>query len=805
MTVASLKPGEKGKIKKIIVDGPMKRRLMDMGLLVNEEIEVERVAPFGGPIEVIVKGYSLSIRRKEAREILIDTIHDNSYIDESQGKAITIAITGNPNSGKSTLINSIAGTRLQVGNWPGVTIDKKEAFITHKDNTIKLIDLPGTYSLSPYTQEQLIARDYLINSKPDLIINVIDATNLERSLFFTIQLLELNLPVIVALNMFDEVEKKGYKIDIKKIQQILGVKVIPTVSTKKKGLNELMDAVLEVAENKTQYLPKHLNYDEDIETAIKEITSIIVNDFPTLTADSPIRWLVIKLIEHDRYVLKETNIPIDSIYKSTAIKHLQKAHGDDLETIIADARYAKATGLVHEVLERPGLKKTEVTKRIDAIVLNKVLGLPIFFVAMWLMFKLTFDLSAPFVDWIDAATAGPINRWSSELLATIGVSQWLVSLITDGIIGGVGFVMVFIPVIAAMMFFITFLEGSGYMARAAFVMDRAMHSMGLHGNSFIPMILGFGCNVPAIYATRTLENPQDRILTSLLIPLISCGARLPVYVLFTGAFFQDSAAIVLWSIYVIGIFLAVVMGIFFRKTIFHGDSPMFILELPPYRIPTFRNLMIHTWEKSKHFVVKAGTYILAASIIVWFLFNLPWGVEHKKDSLLGKAGQTIAPIFKPLGFGTWEATSSLLTGIVAKEIVVGTMGEIYAKEAALKDDETPSFSDDLKLLGTSFMDAAKDAVSNVVSTFGISSFSTEADEQTTGVIPYVRKTFTPLSAYAFMVFVLLYMPCLVTAFAFKQEFGTWKWFGVALIYGFTLAWGMAFIIYQGGTLLGIGA
>ncbi|MCI4625105.1 MAG: ferrous iron transport protein B [Candidatus Magnetoovum sp. WYHC-5] len=805
MTVASLKPGEKGKIKKIIVDGPMKRRLMDMGLLVNEEIEVERVAPFGGPIEVIVKGYSLSIRRKEAREILIDTIHDNSYIDESQGKAITIAITGNPNSGKSTLINSIAGTRLQVGNWPGVTIDKKEAFITHKDNTIKLIDLPGTYSLSPYTQEQLIARDYLINSKPDLIINVIDATNLERSLFFTIQLLELNLPVIVALNMFDEVEKKGYKIDIKKIQQILGVKVIPTVSTKKKGLNELMDAVLEVAENKTQYLPKHLNYDEDIETAIKEITSIIVNDFPTLTADSPIRWLVIKLIEHDRYVLKETNIPIDSIYKSTAIKHLQKAHGDDLETIIADARYAKATGLVHEVLERPGLKKTEVTKRIDAIVLNKVLGLPIFFVAMWLMFKLTFDLSAPFVDWIDAATAGPINRWSSELLATIGVSRWLVSLITDGIIGGVGFVMVFIPVIAAMMFFITFLEGSGYMARAAFVMDRAMHSMGLHGNSFIPMILGFGCNVPAIYATRTLENPQDRILTSLLIPLISCGARLPVYVLFTGAFFQDSAAIVLWSIYVIGIFLAVVMGIFFRKTIFHGDSPMFILELPPYRIPTFRNLMIHTWEKSKHFVVKAGTYILAASIIVWFLFNLPWGVEHKKDSLLGKAGQTIAPIFKPLGFGTWEATSSLLTGIVAKEIVVGTMGEIYAKEAALKDDETPSFSDDLKLLGTSFMDAAKDAVSNVVSTFGISSFSTEADEQTTGVIPYVRKTFTPLSAYAFMVFVLLYMPCLVTAFAFKQEFGTWKWFGVALIYGFTLAWGMAFIIYQGGTLLGIGA
>ncbi|KJR42094.1 iron transporter FeoB [Candidatus Magnetoovum chiemensis] len=808
MTIASLKPGEKGRIRKIMVDGPMKRRLMDMGLLVNEEVEVERAAPFGGPIEVLVKGYSLSIRRKEAREILVDTVNGSGAMDEneeSKGKAVTIAITGNPNSGKSTLINSIAGTRLQVGNWPGVTIDKKEALINYKDKAIKLVDLPGAYSLSPYTQEQLIARDYLINSKPDVVINVIDATNLERSLFFTIQLLELNLPVIIALNMFDEVEKKGYKIDIRTIEQALGVKVIPTVSTKKRGLNELMDAVLNIAENKTKkYLPKQLNYDEDIETAIKEVTAIVVDDFSNIIEDYPIRWLVVKLIEHDRYVLEETNIPLDSIYKSSAVKHLQKAHGDDLEGIMSDARYAKATGLVREVFEKPGLKKTEVTKQIDAIVLNKVLGLPIFFIAMWLMFKLTFDISTPFVDWIDGATAGPINRWSSEILTSLGVSQWLVSLITDGIIGGVGFVMVFVPVIVAMMFFITFLEGSGYMARAAFVMDRAMHSMGLHGNSFIPMILGFGCNVPAIYATRTLENPQDRILTSLLIPLMSCGARLPVYVLFTGLFFSDHAAMVLWSLYLIGIALAVVMGIFFRKTIFHGNSPMFILELPPYRIPTLSNLMIHTWEKAKHFIVRAGTYILAASIVVWFLFNLPWGVENKKDSLLGKAGQIIAPVFKPLGFGTWEASSSLITGIVAKEVVVGTMGEIYAKEASEQTAENTAFIEDLGFIALSFSEAAKDALSNVVSTFGISSFSTEADEQTTGIMPYVQRTFTPLSAYAFMVFVLLYMPCLVTAFAFKQEFGTWKWFGLAVVYEFTLAWGVAFIIYQGGTFLGIG-
>jgi ferrous iron transport protein B len=354
-----------------------------------------------------------------------------------------------------------------------------------------------------------------------------------------------------------------------------------------------------------------------------------------------------------------------------------------------------------------------------------------------------------------------------------------------------------------MMFFITFLEGSGYMARAAFVMDRAMHAIGLHGKSFIPMLLGFGCNVPAIYATRTLDHHRDRVLTSLLIPLTSCGARLPVYVVFTGAFFADSAGTVLWSLYTLGIVLTVVMGLIFKRTIFRGGSPLFIMELPPYRMPSLRGLLIHTWEKGKHFLIKAGTYILAVSVLVWFLLNLPWGVSQKQDSYLGKTGQAIAPIFSPLGFGTWEASSSLIGGLIAKEIVVGTMAEVYAVQGDKEVKETPSLSEDLKEIGVSFFEACRDAAINVFSTFGIASLSGEEDEENNGLKQIVTKAFTPLSAYAFMVFVLLYMPCVIVAIAMRQEFGTWKWFGVAFLYQMVLAWGVAFIIYQGGRLVGL--
>ncbi len=720
-------------------------------------------------------------------------------------RTTTVAVAGNPNSGKSTLINAIAGTRLQVGNWAGVTVEKKEALFEFQGRRIRLVDLPGTYSLSPYTQEEIIARDYLVRERPDLIVNVVDATNLERNLYLTVQLLELGIPVIVALNIYDEAESKGYKIDVKGIEKMLGIAVVPTSAVKKSGLDALLTAVLSTADDLPGHAPKELSYGEDIEKAAGMVSGVLRAGRSGLLEKYPKRWLLLKLMEGDGHVRDEIgdagDVPLDE-----ALRHLKQAHGDDIEAIMADTRYSLAAGLTREVLRKPELRKMEMTEKIDRIVLNRFLGIPIFLAAMWVMFKLTFDLSTPFADWLDAMTAGPFKRWAEAILAGVGAPAWTVSLVNDGIIAGVGFVLVFVPVIFAMMFFITFLEGSGYMARAAFVMDRAMPSIGVHGKSFIPMLLGCGCIVPGIYATRTLENPRDKALTALLLPLMSCGASLPVYVLFTGVFFAAGSGTVIWSLYVLGIVLAIVMGLIFKKTLFRGEAPMFIMELPPYRMPSLHSLCLHTWEKGKHFLIKAGTYILAVSILVWFMLNLPWGVESKKDSYLGKAGQVMAPVFEPLGVGTWEAASSLITGVIAKEIVVGTMGEIYAPEAAQESGdaaEKPTLGEDLKEVVVSFGGAVKDSAANVVSTFGVSSLAAEEEGQS-ALKEAVRKSFTPLTAYAFMVFVLLYMPCVVVAIAMKQEFGTWKWFGIAFAYQTALAWGMAFIIYQGGRHLGLG-
>jgi ferrous iron transport protein B len=716
--------------------------------------------------------------------------------------AITIAVAGNPNSGKSTLINGVAGTRLHVGNWPGVTVEKKFASFEYQGKTINLVDLPGTYSLSPYTQEEIIARDYLVGEQPDVIIDVVDATNLERNMYLTVQLMELGAPVVIALNVFDEAGKKGHTIDTKAMEEMLGVRVIPTVATKKTGLDDLLDAAVAAAQDNGSSRPRVLHYGDDIESAVKTVAAAI-EALPE-TKRYPARWLAFKLMEGDGHVLHVTDARSDiSASIETAVSHLKGAHDSDIESIMADARYAQAAGLTREVLKKTDTTKVELTERIDKVVLNRFFGIPIFLAAMWLVFKLTFDVSTPFADWMEGIATGPLTGWAKAVVALIGAPEWIGSLITDGIIAGVGSVIVFVPVIFAMMFFITFLEGSGYMARAAFVMDRAMHAMGLHGKSFIPMILGFGCNVPAIYATRTLENPKDKVLTALLIPLMSCGARLPVYVIFIGAFFSDHAGTVLWSLYLMGIVLAVLLGIVFKRTLFKGEAPLFIMELPPYRLPSFRSLMIHTWEKGKHFLIKAGTYILAVSIFVWFLLNLPWGVESKKDSYLGKIGQAVAPILEPVGFGTWEAASSLISGLIAKEIVVGTMGEIYAVKAEEKK-EAVSFGEGMKEIGVSFADAVKGAASNVFSSIGFASISGEEDESPGKLTAVLQKSFTPLSAYAFIVYVLLYMPCVVVAVAMRQEFGTWRWFGVTFVYQMILAWGVAFLIYQGGRWLSIG-
>ncbi|MBN2655131.1 MAG: ferrous iron transport protein B [Nitrospirae bacterium] len=725
---------------------------------------------------------------------------------EPNKKKIVVAVAGNPNSGKSTLINALSGSRLNVGNWPGVTVEKKSALLNTSEAEILLVDLPGTYSLSPYTQEEIVARDYLVHEKPDVIINVVDATNLERNFYLTIQLLELGIPVVVAMNMYDEAKAKGFRIDKKSIEEILGVRVINTVATRKEGLDDLLDTVKSVELNPDKFSPKILSYGADIDAAALKTAEMIEEVNHQNIKDIPIRWIALKAIEGDSKAIEDSGLKIDNSAIEHITSHLHAAHDSDLESVMADARYGLVSGLVREALVRPGVQRVELTEKIDRVVLNKYLGIPIFFAAMWLVFKLTFDISSPFMDWIDGVTAGPFSKWSAAAMQSFGLPDWTVSLFTEGVVAGVGFVLVFVPVIFAMMFFITFLEGSGYMARAAFVMDKAMHTIGLHGKSFIPMLLGFGCNVPAVYATRMLENKRDRILTALLIPLMSCGARLPVYALFTAVFFSAYAGVVIWSLYVMGILLAVLMGLVFKKTLFRGEAPMFIMELPPYRMPSFRNLTVHTWEKGKHFLVKAGTYILAMSVLVWFLLNLPWGVEHKKDSFLGRAGQVAAPALEPLGFGKWEAASSLITGVIAKEIIVGTMGEIYTTDErandAVKSENAGSAYNELKDISASFVKAVKESAINVFSTFGISSLALEDDEDAGGLKQLLKKEFTPLSAYSFMVFVLLYMPCMVVAIAMKQEFGTWKWYGLAFAYQTALAWIAAFVVYQGGRLLG---
>ncbi len=721
-------------------------------------------------------------------------------------RAVTVAVAGNPNSGKSTLVNAVAGTRLQVGNWPGVTVEKKEAAFVRAGRELRLVDLPGTYSLSPFSQEEIVARDFLAGERPDVVLNVVDATNLERNLYLTVQLLELGIPVVMALNIHDEAVAKGYRIDAAGIEERLGLRVVRTSATRKEGLDALLDAVIAAADGAPA--PGGPSYGTDLDEAVRAVAQGIERERPELADRHPVRWLALKLVEGDPRVREETGLEAEAL-AGPQLRHLRTAHGEDVEALVAEARYGVAAGLTREVLEKPALPRTELTERIDRIVLNRVLGIPIFLAAMWLVFKLTFDLSAPFGDWIDAATSGPLKRWAAAILGTVGAPDWTVSLVNDGVIAGVGFVLVFVPVIFAMMFFVTFLEGSGYMARAAFVMDRAMHAMGLHGKSFIPMVLGFGCNVPGIYATRTLESWRDRVLTSLLVPLMSCGARLPVYVLFVGVFFPERPGTVIWALYVIGIALAVVMGVVFRNTLFRGAAPAFVMELPPYRMPSLRSVGLHTWEKGKHFLYKAGTYILAVSVVVWFLLNLPWGVEHKRDSWLGRAGQAVAPALAPVGFGTWEAAASLITGVVAKEIVVGTMAEIYAPDSAAGTEEAepvPALREDLAELGLSLLRAVREAGANVVSTLGLSSFSLEEEEP--GASPLkaaVRGAFTPLSAFAFMVFVLLYMPCVVVAIAMRQEFGGWRWFGVAFLYQTALAWIVALVVYQGGRLLGLGA
>ncbi len=675
----------------------------------------------------------------------------------SEDKEIVIAIAGNPNCGKTVIFNNLTGSRQHVGNWPGVTVEKKEGSFMHDDRLITVVDLPGTYSLGAYSEDEAVARDFILFEKPDLVVNVLDSTNIERSMYLTCQLLEMGVKVIIVLNMFDEAKARNIEIDIKRLSSLLGVPVLPTVATRNRGLAELVKQVVETAGAGMESRPG-ISYGNDVEEILKRLQEGIKKD-PGLSEKYDTRWLAVKYLERDataeEILAKSSEYGMLKNFRDHSAKKLEALWGDDIESVFAEKRYGFIGGIAKETLKKhlSVEEKRSISDKIDRIVTNRFLGIPIFLVAMWAVFQFTFTLGSPLADLIEAFFSW-LGSGLKIGLEAIGAPVLLNSLIVDGIIGGVGSVIVFVPNIFLLFFAISLLEDSGYMARAAYITDRFMHTLGLHGKSFIPMIVGFGCNVPGILATRTLDNKKDRLITILINPLMSCSARLPVYILFTGAFFAANQGLVIFSLYLLGIILAVIMGMIFKTFIFKGETSHFVMELPPYRVPTMRSTFIHMWDKGSSFIKKAGTIIFSVVVLVWVLSNLPAGVEYaSSDSLLGRIGGFIAPVLSPAGFGRWEAAAALLFGIVAKEVVVGTLGTVYG-----------------------------------------------AGEQ--GLTAAIAAAWTPLSAFSFMVMTLLYIPCVATIGAIRRETNSWGWTAFAMGYSLILGWTMSVIVYQIGSLLG---
>ncbi len=674
-------------------------------------------------------------------------------------KQIVVALAGNPNSGKTTIFNSLTGAHQHVGNWPGVTVEKKEGQLVSEGKVIRVVDLPGTYSLGAYSEDEAVARDYILFEKPDVVINIIDATNLERNLYLTTQLLEMGSNLVIALNMSDELKAKQIDINAARFSELLGVPAIRTVGTRGQGTKELVAQALQAAGNKNPRVVQ-INYGKEVETELAALEQDILSNRQLVENFAP-RWLAVKVLEGDQGVLKSlAKYPgLERLLarRAEAVKRLEGLLGEDIESLLADKRYGFIGGLAKEVMTRRQTTEERLSRsdKIDRIVTNRYLGIPIFLFAMWAIFQFTFTIGDPFIGWIETFFewfGGVTGAW----LESAGMPGLLMSLIVDGIIGGVGSVLVFIPNIFLLFFAISLLEDSGYMARAAFIMDRLMHTLGLHGKSFIPLLIGFGCNVPAVMATRTLENKKDRLITILITPLMSCTARLPVYILFAGAFFTANQGLVIFSLYLLGLALAILMGMLFKRFLFKGETSHFVMELPPYRVPTLKSTFIHMWEKGSSFIRKAGTIIFAVVVLVWALSNLPVGVEYaSQDSILGWIGSFVAPIFKPAGFGTWEAAVALVFGILAKEVVVGTLGVIYGAEEA-------------------------------------------------GLTAAIAQAWTPLSAYAFMVMTLLYIPCAAVIGTIKRETNSWTWTAFAVAYTLVLGWLMAVLVYQSGRLLGLG-
>lgn len=666
---------------------------------------------------------------------------------------ITVALTGNPNVGKTSIFNAITGSRQHVGNWPGVTVERKMGKRVHDGIEMQIVDLPGTYSLTAYSLDEIIARDFIIEERPDVVVQVIDATNLERNLYLTTQLMELGVRLVIALNMTDLAIAKGDSIDAQKMQEFLEIPVISTVASRGGGIKELLDAITGEL-HRPGPTDNIFTYEEGIEYKVSELRSILESD--PFFAHYPSRWFSMKLLEGDENIIKKAQ---ESDRYPQIRRTLDKADPDEMEAKIADQRYATIQTMLRQVCNI-NTSRLSGSDMVDRVVTNKYLGIPIFLTLMWAAFELTFTFATPFMNMIDI-----FFGWLAEATTEAINIEWLASLAGEGIVAGVGSVLIFLPNILLLFFMLSLMEDSGYMARAAFIMDRVMGKIGLHGKSFIPLIMGFGCNVPAIMATRTIEDPRDRLVTILVAPFVSCGARLPVYVLLAGAFFGRDAGIVIFGLYALGILVAVMSAKFMRSSVLKGEDSPFIMELPDYRLPTLKGSLIHMWERGKIYLKKAGGIILIGVVGVWLLASIPapgsggtFGSEEiygTSDSLIGMIGHAIEPLVAPLGFD-WKIAVALVFGIVAKEIVVGSMGVLYGAGE---------------------------------------------DEQNLSAI-LAAGAMTPLIGLGLMVFTLLYAPCFACIGVIKRETGSWKWTLFQLVYGTGLAWTFAFILYQAGSRIG---
>ena len=821
MRLSELRTGEKGVIVKVLGHGGFRKRIVEMGFIKGKTVEVILNAPLKDPIKYRLLGYEISLRRQEADMIEVvseqeartmqnpyhGSITEDVPVSESElvalakGKrrTINVALVGNPNCGKTSLFNIASGVHEHVGNYSGVTVDAKEGFFDFQGYHFRIVDLPGTYSLSAYTPEELYVRKHIIEETPDVIINVADSSNLERNFYLTTQLIDMNVRMVIALNMYDELESSGNKLDYIKLSQLIGVPMIPTVCRRGEGIDQLFHVIIGIYEggdflsqkgeirseiledlrdwHKT-YVPDHefgshkeeedarprgymrhihINHGPELERSIEEVKKAISQN-EDIRHKYSTRFLSIKLLENDKEIENFiSTLPngkeIIAIRNKETLR-IRKVMNEDSEQAITDAKYGFITGALKETFTDNHLEKEQTTRVIDSIVTHRIWGYPIFFLFLYIMFEGTFvlgDYPMQGIEWLVDQLGNLIRNNMAE--------GPLKDLLIDGIIGGVGGVIVFLPNILILYFFISILEDSGYMARAAFIMDKIMHRMGLHGKSFIPLIMGFGCNVPAIMATRTIEDRKSRLITMLVNPLMSCSARLPIYLVMIGAFFPNCASFMLLCIYTAGILLAVIMARIFSKFLVKGEDSPFVMELPPYRMPTSKSIMRHTWEKGAQYLKKMGGIIMIASIIIWFLGYYPQHdayesvAEQQKNSYIGQIGKAIEPVIKPLGFD-WKLGIGLISGVGAKELVVSTLGVLYTNEG---DVENVNLSN--------------------------------------------RIPITPLVALAYMLFVLIYFPCIATFAAIKQESGSWKWAIFTAGYTTGLAWLIAFTVFQIGSLI----